>query len=30
MLKYYDLVDGRVRVCGEGKTGIIQIKLNRI
>ena len=25
MLKYYDLVDGRVRACAEGQTGIIQI-----
>lgn len=25
MLKYYDLVDGRVRVCGEGQKGIIQV-----
>ena len=25
MLKYYDLVDGRVRACGEGQTGIIQV-----
>ena len=25
MLKYYDLVDGRVRACGEGQEGIIQV-----
>ena len=25
MLKYYDLVDGRVRVCGEGQKGTIEV-----
>ena len=25
MLKYYDLIDGRVRACAEGQTGIIQV-----
>ena len=25
MLKYYDLVDGRVRACGEGEKGVIQV-----
>ena len=25
MLKYYDLVDGRVRACAEGEKGIIQV-----
>jgi len=25
MLKYYDLIDGRVRACPEGQTGIIQV-----
>jgi magnesium transporter len=28
MLKYYDLVDGRVRVCGEGQKGIIEVYSN--